>query len=105
MIGPQEDTKEVSAVAEEDPTSPVRDVIRGAGVLVIEATGLCTKPLAATVEKSAKYLLDQQTASRFIAAIVLRKWEVEDRIRRALKETISELQHQVSIKTRLSSTL
>ncbi len=37
----------------------------------------CLKPFAATAGRNAKYLSDPQTANRFIAAIVLRKWAEE----------------------------
>ena len=40
-------------------------------------TAKCFQQSAVTAEKSARFLLDPQTASRFIAAIVLKKWVTE----------------------------
>ncbi len=61
-------------------------------VEIVAETGQCSKLLAATVEKSAKYLLGPQTANRFIAATVLRKWVGESLIPQDRKGLI--LEHQ-----------
>jgi hypothetical protein len=41
-----------------------------------EVTGLCSTLPAAIVENLVRYLSGPQTANRFIAAIVLKKWEM-----------------------------
>ena len=77
-------------------TNPVDDLL----LVGTEArTDQCIKPSAAIAEKSAKSPLDQQTANRFIAQSVLRKWEEEEQIR-GRKDPILEGQLQVLIKTR-----
>ena len=68
---------------------------------VLVATELrCLMQFVITAGKAVRYLLDQLTASRFTAAIVLRRWGVEDQIRQGRKGPI--LEHRVLIKVKVS---
>lgn len=79
--------------AERDLVLPEVEVEASVGA-EIEAQGVvtdqCTKPLAATAEKSARCPLSLQTESLFIAVTVLRKWAEEDLILRDRKDPIIE---------------
>ena len=70
MIIEVADTAAVLTVAED-----VEVLAEGDLLLVRIGVGVkCLKRFAVTAEKNAKYLLDPQMASRFTAAIVLKKW-------------------------------
>ena len=64
----------VLAVAEAEEVLVVEDLLLEADEEMTGEIAKCLMLLAATAERQPKYLSDPQTASRFIAAIVLRKW-------------------------------
>lgn len=70
----------------------------------IEVTDQCSKPHAATVEKIAKFLLDQQTENLSTAVNVLKKWVMAEEVTpQDKKEMISD--HPLQFQTKIMSNL